>query len=664
MTARATRFLLSFLLLALGHAAVLASPGDEEKQRQQYQEAVAALRAGNVARFQKLRDELDGYALQPWLDYDFLKDRIGTTPTLRLHEFLERNSDAVVSDLLRRKWLKLLADRGDWETFIDEYRDIEADSEFSCQRLMYLIKVSQEQSGLMAEVGKLWRNGSRLPAACEPVFQAWRKAGYMTTDMVWARIGLAMEQRNLTLAEGLGKYLEPADRVWLRRWLAMYRNPQQELSNLQYPVETPVARRIISHGIVRLAYTDPDEAMRLWKELKAKYEFFGEDESYVLRNVGILAAQAHDTHALEWLSAVSADPSDETLRQWRVRAAIRRGEWQTGLRFLAMLPETEQKDSEWRYWKARMLEQTGEKKQARAIYGELAKERGYYGFLSADRVGQPYAMQHVSVQATPEEVSTMLARPGIQMAKELFTMGDTGNARRQWAWVTRSMSNRDMSVAALLARHWGWYDRAILTASKSDSLDDLELRFPVLYRDIVESNAQENNIDPDWVYGVMRQESAFVADARSGAGALGLMQLMPTTGRMTGRRIKLRVPNNYAILNVETNLKLGTSYLRTVLDASNGHEVLATAAYNAGPNRVREWLPEAAPLDADVWVDTVPYNETRNYVKNVFAFTEVYAYRLETAVRRLRERMTPVLPGSLTEDAPAVAGAPPAPNTP
>ena len=666
MTARMTRYFLPLLLLiVLSHTVVLAAPGDEEKQRQQYQAAVAALRAGNLARFQTLHDELGGYALQPWLDYDFLKDRLATTPTLKLHEFLEQNADAVVSDLLRRKWLKMLAERGDWETFIDEYRDIEADSEFNCQRLMYLIKVSQEQSGLMAEAGKLWLTGDRLPAACEPVFQAWRKAGFMTTDMVWARIGLAMDQRNLTLAQALGRYLDPSDRVWVQRWLAMYRDPQQELSNIRYPVETPVARRIISHGIVRLAYTDPDAAMRLWQELKAKYQFFGEDESYVLRNVGILAAQAHDPHALDWLAAVSADANDETLRQWRVRAAIRRGQWQTGLRFLAMLPDTEQQENEWRYWKARMLEQTGEKKQARAMYGELAKERSYYGFLAADRIGQPYAMQHVSVQATPEEVSAMLARPGIQMAKELFIMGDTGNARRQWAWVTRDMSNRDLSVAALLARQWGWYDRAILTASKSDSLDDLELRFPVLYRDIVESNAQENNIDPDWVYGVMRQESAFVADARSGAGALGLMQLMPTTGRLTGRRINVRVPNNYAILNVETNLKLGTSYLRTVLDASNGHEVLATAAYNAGPNRVREWLPENAPLDADVWVDTVPYNETRNYVKNVFAFTEVYAYRLETAVRRLRERMTPVLPSSLADETtPPDAGAPASSATP
>ena len=243
----------------------------------------------------------------------------------------------------------------------------------------------------------------------------------------------------------------------------------------------------------------------------------------------------------------------------------------------------------------------------------------------------------------------MLARPGIQMARELFTLGDTTAARRQWAWITRRLNQRELAVAAVLAKHWGWYDRAILTVAKSDHLDDLELRFPVLYREIVEANAQHNNIDPDWVYGVLRQESAFVSDARSEAGALGLMQLMPRTGQMTGRRINLLLPNNHAILNVENNVKLGTSYLRTVLDVNRGNQVLATASYNAGPNRVREWLPQQAPLESDAWVDSVPYNETRNYIKNVLAFTTVYGYRLETVVRRLTERMPIVLPGGMAE---------------
>ena len=631
------------VLLAGG--TVLAAPGDETKQRQQYSAALGALRAGEIGRFQKLRDGLDGYPLQAYLDYEVLKERVGTVPAEKLHEFLERNPEAVVSDALRRKWLRFLADKGDWTTFLAEYRDIEDDSDLNCLRLGRLLKAGPEQPDLQEEVNRTWMTGNRLPSACDAVFDTWRKQSGMTAERVWARTQLAMEQRRLTLAESLVRYLDPADRVWMNRWLAMHRNPQQELKTWTHPVETPVARRILRHGIVRFAASDPDAAMQQWQLIKDKYEFFGEDENYVLRHVGVLAAQAHHPRAVEWLSAVSADANDEILRQWRVRAAIRNGEWATGLRVLAMLPEAEQKESEWRYWKARALEQTDESRKARSLFRDLAGERSYYGFLAADRLNQSYSMQHVSVQATPEEVSMLLARPGIRMAKELFLMGDATAARRQWTWATRRMPSRELAVAAVLAREWGWHDRAIMTVGKSQYLDDLELRFPVLYRDIVEANAQQNRIDADWVYGVMRQESAFMADARSGAGALGLMQLMPRTGQMTGRRINLYVPNNHAILNVENNLKLGTSYLRTVLDLNKGHQILATASYNAGPNRVRDWMPAQQTLDADVWVDSVPFNETRNYVKNVMAFTTVYAYRLDTAMRRLRERMPVVKPG-------------------
>lgn len=641
--------LLSGLLLLAAPAVRSAAPDGDEAQRRQYLQALAALRSGDLARFQILRDGLAEYVLQPYLDHDYLEQHLSTVPKARLHAFLQDHPEAAVSDTLRRKWLRQLADRGDWQTFLAEFRDIEPAHELNCLRLRQVLKAGPDQPWLVQEVNHLWLTGSRLPPACEPLFQAWYRNGQLTPELVWARIQLTMEKRNLTLAESLARYLDSGERVWVRRWISMHRNPQQELSQYRYPVETPVARKILVHGIVRLAYSDPDEAMRLWQQLRERHEFFGEDENYVLRNVGILAAQAHHPRAVEWLSAVSADSRDDNLRQWRVRAAIRSGEWQTGLRFLAMLPETEQQESEWRYWKARMLERTGATGKAHALYEGLAGERSYYGFLASDRTGRPYSMQHVSLKASDEEIQALLDRPGIRMARELFLLGDTPAARRQWAWTTRKLSPRELAVAALLARDWGWHDRAILTASKSDHLDDIELRFPVLYRDLVEANAEANHIDPDWVYGVLRQESAFVTDARSPAGALGLMQLMPRTGRLTGRRINLRVPNNNAILKPEINVRLGASYLRTVLDVNRGHEVLATASYNAGPNRVREWLPAEAPLDADVWVDSVPYNETRNYVKNVMAFTAVYAHRLETTMRRLSERMPRVLPESVYE---------------
>jgi len=187
------------LVLALSASGLLHAD-ENELERRQYSQALAALRAGDEPRFQKLRDQLADYVLLPYLDYEFLKSRIATTPQDRMHAFLEQHQDAAVSDTLRRKWLKLLSDRGDWSTFIAEYRDIEPDNELNCLRLSQLLKVSHDKSGLMNEVSRLWLTGSRLPSACEPVFQAWKQAGYLTPELTWSRIQLAMERRNLTLA--------------------------------------------------------------------------------------------------------------------------------------------------------------------------------------------------------------------------------------------------------------------------------------------------------------------------------------------------------------------------------------------------------------------------------------------------------------------------------
>ncbi len=641
------RFVFHFILIAVSTGLLPlahASTDSEEQDRRTWQTAQAAIKSGDLRRYRQLRGELDNYILRGYLDYEYLKDRIPDTSKESLRTFINSNQDSPVSGHLRLKWLQYLAQRQDWDTFLQEYREVEQSSELNCRRLDHLLRTSQEQFALLAEVEYLWLTGSNLPPACDVVFSAWRKAGRMSSQLVWDRIGLAMERRNLSLAQDLKSYLDQGDRVWVDRWLAMHRNPARELRDMRYPVETPVARTVVRYGVVRLGFTDPAEAMKEWSRLKEKYEFFGEDDNYVLRWVGILAAQQHLPGAVEWLSAVSASNNDESLRQWRVRAALRAGQWQTGLRFISALTEDEQKDSEWLYWKARLLEKTGDKKAAWPIFSELATERSYYGFLAADHVGRDYSMQHVSIDASPEEISAMLAQPGIQMAKELFIMGEITAARRQWTWATRAMRSRDLQVAAVLARHWGWYDRAIFTVAKSDHLDDLELRFPILYRDMVEDSAQKSDIDPSWVYGVLRQESAFVTDARSGAGALGLMQLMPQTGRQTGRRLNLNINSNSAILKVENNLRLGAGYLKNVLDANNGHQVLATASYNAGPHRVKGWLPEAEGLEADAWVESIPFNETRDYVKNVLGFTMVYAYRLGNTRLRLQDRMLLIRP--------------------
>lgn len=641
-----TRFIHRLLFFAaLVGAAVPARAFlvDDQSQRRDYHAALAALQAGDLARFKVLRESLDGYVLRGYLDYEYIKNRIDRAPAAEVRAFLAESAYVPGSDGVRKRWLRLLAARGEWDAFLREFKYVDDDTELQCMRLNRQLRDSEQQVALMQEIGALWRTGRRTPGACEPVFDAWRKAGHMTAERVWERIRLAIEARQLGLATELSRYLDARDRSWVLRWTEMHRDPVGGLARINYPVDTPVARMVVRHGVVRLGWRDVDEAVRRWDALKQKYQFFGEDDNYVLRYLGILAAQEQLPSAVSLLARVSADSNDESLHLWRMRAALRARDWDAAKQFVAALPEDRRQKPEGRYWMARAIEQGGQKDEARTLFQGLARERGYYGFLAADRIGAEYAMQHQPIVASPEEVSAMLARPGVLAAQELYDMGLMIDARRQWQWVTRHMNNRELAVAAVVAREWGWHDRAILTVAKSDHQDDLELRFPLLYRDPIESTAARHGIDPGWVYGVVRQESAFVSDARSPVGALGLMQLMPATGMLTGRRLNMNLRGTQSILDVQNNIQLGVGYLKDVLRRNNNHQVLATASYNAGPNRVISWAPSTT-IDADIWVETIPFNETRDYVKNVMAFTTVYDHRLGLKPTPLMDRMPAVAP--------------------
>lgn len=615
-----------------------------EQQREIYSKAIDAARTGDVKKMRGLIEQLEDYPLVGHIEYQYYKRHLGSIPDEDIIKYIKRNSHMVFADYLRERWLQKLAKNKEWDKFTRFYGEEGRDKELYCYHLAQSLKSSSDQAAVMAKIERLWLTGKRLPTACNPVFRAWSRAGYMTRDLVWARIKLAMESRRISLARELSYYLPQQNRIWVTRWIRMHRHPATELVKIDYPVMTPVARMIVKHGIARLAYRDPEAAMDRWQQLKQTYRFFGEDENYILRKLGILAARHHLPQAVDWLSAVSASPDDQELAEWRVRAALRNGDWDRAEYFLTALPLGVQEEEEWRYWKARILEHKNQIVAARKEYDRLAQNRSYYGFLASDHIGVSYSMQHRSVDVSPEELNVLGKRPGIAVAHELLEVGDVVSARRQWNWLTRKMNRRDLQVAAVMAKNWGWYDRAILTVSKSGHMDDLDLRFPLPFRDKVERNADRVGLDPGWIFGVMRQESAFVTDARSQAGALGLMQLMPYTGRATAKRLKLNIRSRSAILNVDNNLKLGSAYLKRVLDRTDGNQTLATASYNAGPHKVKRWMPEK-DMAADIWVESIPYAETRHYIKNVFGFAAIYDHRLGNKPTRVNSRM-PVIEGT------------------
>jgi len=355
------------------------------------------------------------------------------------------------------------------------------------------------------------------------------------------------------------------------------------------------------------------------------------------------AARQRHPQALDWLAALDRSGADETVEGWRVRAALARGDWAAVAQWIEQLPSAQRDKGQWQYWRARALENLQRPEEANAIFTALAADPGYHGFLAADHLARPYALESSRMVHSADEMEALSQRPGIVRAQELYALDMTVDARREWHFAIEQMNERELQLAALLAHQWGWHDRAILTMSRTDNYRDLDLRYPIVFREQVLENAKRQKIDAAWVYGVLRQESAFMIDARSHAGALGLMQLMPGTGKATARLLKSPLRHTRELLNVDKNIRLGTAHLRHLLDKNKGHQVLATATYNAGPQYIKKWLgSQNSELPADVWIEIIPLTETRRYLRRVMASTLIFEHRLRGKVTPLHQRMPPV----------------------
>jgi soluble lytic murein transglycosylase len=328
-----------------------------------------------------------------------------------------------------------------------------------------------------------------------------------------------------------------------------------------------------------------------------------------------------------------------------VLAALRERAWSKVLLFIDALPPAWRAHHEWQYWRARALAKTGHPHAALIAMKRLAGHFGYYGFLAAGRLGLPYHKPNVPLTEPAGLLKKVNRLPAIQLAHELFRLHQHREARALWFQTVHGLPEDEVEAAGLLAARWGWRDCAILTvAGTPPATHALAIRFPLLYRSLIEADAQRNHIDPAWVYGIIRQESAFIFDARSDVGALGLMQLMPQTGFITAREIHLAITGDRDLIDVANNVDVGTRYLADVLLRARNQEPVATAAYNAGPTAAVSWLPVKQPLAADIWIDTIPFRQTRGYVKNVLAFTAIYDYLLKGRQDALSTRMGPIPP--------------------
>lgn len=591
-------------------------------QQQNFIKAEKLAYKSSSAQYQALYHQLHYYSLQPYLDQKRLLHKMRLSDAKEISQFLEEYQGTPLDWPLRKKWLNYLAKKKQGLLFLQAYQPT-SNAKLACYQLNFSLQAGMPESVALPQVTKLWVVGESQDKACDSLFERWQKAGYRTNDAIWQRISLAADGGKHTLIPYLTKLLPPEQRYLGSLWHKVRRDPSV-VSKLKYfPNNSIRETEILTYGLKRLIWHYPDTAIRSYKKAQLKFAFTQAQQQQITEKFA-LALSAKNHHAAQlWLDKLDFNLLSKNMLQWRLSQALKHEEWQRLIVELKQLPKEHKDELKWKYWYARALIATDVGQRGNFLLQQLATERHYYGFLAASYLKIPVNLQNKPLEFTLAEKRKVLNYPAAKRAFEFHSLGRYQQARSEWNYLITQLSNREKLIAAKVANENEWFDRTIFTLANVGYLDDIDLRFPKAFDKEINHYAEAQKIAPSWAFAIARRESSFMQDAHSPVGAKGLMQLMPNTAR----KLKKGKVNNHYLLNAKNNIKLGTKYLKILLDKNKGNQVLATASYNAGPYRVRTWVNNIKSVPADVWIETIPYKETRNYVKSVLAYQEIYQHK-------------------------------------
>lgn len=612
---------------------------DLDSQRKAFLAAERLLSSGDLKGYDSSKAKLKHYPLYPYLEYKSLQLQLPQLDSSQVDDFLTTYADSPLSRQMRQRWLTRLAEKGKWWTYLVFYRP-NMGVTLKCHYLTALLETGKVEKALK-QAKDIWLYPRSRPDACDNILETWINAGQLTPELAWQRVALAMHASQGRFANYLRRYLSTEQQAWLKRWRELQRDPIQAIQSQPMLAGSPARNTILLDSFKRLVKRDTAQALDSWSKKFAKYPFSKKERYQAERALLLGLIRSDHPDLMTHLQAFTPGPEDEYLQESRIRSALKQQDWALILKWIDELPDSLKSSDRWRYWQARAHAKSGNNKTAQREFQALAKERSYHGFLAADWLDKTYRFDSTPLDLEQPAIDQLGKRPGLMRARELFQLGRYLDARREWQMAVRHLNRLDLKRASKLAQSWGWHDRAIFTLARTGYWDDLELRFPLEHMTLVEEKSEAKNIDNAWVFAVMRQESAFSSDAHSPAGARGLMQLMPATAKFIARKEKLKTPQRNHLYRPEVNITLGTAYLNHVYQELGGHQVLATAAYNAGPNNVRKWLPETT-IPADIWVELIPFSETRRYTERVLSYAAIYDQRLNQPLQRLSLRMPPI----------------------
>ena len=616
-----------FSCLILSLSASTANAASLPQQRQMYDEAQKALARNDSGPYFSYQSALADYPLQPYLAYDELTNRLKSASNAEIERFIEQHGDLPQINWLKLRWMRQLADRGDWNTFIRYYDPKMNFTELDCLYGQYQLGHGNKADGY-ATAEKLWLVGKPQPDACDTTFAMWQADGQLTEEKVWKRLKLAAEKGNYSLATVLSKRL-PTLGSQGALMVNVAQNPAQLSQTTRFGARDHATADVVGLGLRRLAKQDPEKAINLLDYYSSVLPFSSDEKVSIAREIGLSLARRYDPRALPMMVKYDPQLRDDTVTEWRLRLLLRLGRWEEAYELTRALPPSLAETNRWKYWQARALQLAQpQNKQAISLYQPVASERDFYGFLAADRINAPYQLNNRPVSPDAGTMQRVRNAPSTRRALEFYARGEIINARREWYHAARHLSHDELLAQAKIAYDMQWYFPAIRAISQAKYWDDLDIRFPMAYRNTLVREARNRGLHSSWIFAITRQESAFMADARSGVGATGLMQLMPATAKETSKKFGIPLASPQQLIVPDVNIQLGAAYLSQVHGQFNGNRVLATAAYNAGPGRVRQWLKDARHLAFDVWVETIPFDETRAYVQNVLSYAVIYGQKL------------------------------------
>jgi soluble lytic murein transglycosylase len=596
------------------------NPPKLEKARFQYQQAYDALEKNQLSD-QEI-DALLSYPLHEYLLFEKTSSNFSKKNAQSVSRLLNQYPSSHLATHLRKKWLQYLKKHNRKFLFQVFYQD-NMGVELTC----YHFDLRLRQSGLtqsdFVKIRKLWLVGKSQPKGCDNIFSNLVKSKYLNKSHVWQRIEMAMNRGNTGLARFLKRFLPKSEQQYVTLWTRLRSHPTDLARTRVFKKFNQMERLIAVHTLKRLAWKRSDQAMSVFDRLQVQFKFNHQESQHIIQSIAASLVYQGDSHAAVYLDKVKYPIYISSLQQKLISHPLQNNQWQTVIQRIEQLPLKQQQSNQWSYWKARALEQLGNKTLAKAMYLKIASDRDYYSFLSALRIDKPIALNHNEPTIDTLTFESLKTYPGIIKARELLHHGDKLSARREWIKERNKMSVDQKIALAVIADSWGWHEQSIISFAQAKYWDDLNRRFPLPYQDIQQASKQFQ-IDPSWSYAIARQESAFMDDATSGSGARGLMQLMPKTASYIAKKYNIKPPKRKELYQADTNIQLGTGYLKYLLNKTQNNPIIATAAYNAGPNRVAHWLPEQS-IPTDIWVESIPFKETRKYVKNVIAYQAIYA---------------------------------------